>query len=193
MRPTAAGKPCGRRILGEKAVRGERGFTLIEAILIIVVIAILGALAILDMSDITGTKASAAARKLQSDIAYAQEVAMTRNLRHRVYFNAAPAPTPSGYAVVNDADNDGIWGEPLEFTVDPAGGGSLSVALNAGEYAGITIVGVGFAAPYVEFNGLGVPSSGGAPLGGPTSVTVTGGATFRTVTVEAETGRVRSP
>jgi len=189
----AAGFPCGHRIVWEKSVRGEGGFTLIEVILIIVVIAILGAVAILDMSDITGTRASATARKLQSDVAYAQGLAMTRNLRHRVYFNAAPAPIPNGYAVVNDVDGDGIWGEPSEVAVDPAGGGSLSVALDAGAYAGITIVGIGFAAPYVEFNGLGVPSSGGAPLGGPTSVTVTGGATSRTVTVEAETGRVRSP
>ena len=193
LRPTAAGFPCGRRIAWGKAARGGSGFTLIEVILIIVVIAILGALAILNMSDITGMKTLAAARRLQSDVTYAQELAMSRNLKHRVYFNAVPAPVPQGYAVVNDADGDGTWGEPGEFAINPSGGGNLSVTLNTGEYAGITLGAITFAAPYVEFNGLGVPSSGGAPLPGARSVTMTGGGRAQTVTVEMETGRVRSP
>ena len=106
----------------------EAGFTLVELVLIIVILGILAVFAVPRMVDTTATKAAAAARKLQSDIAYAQELAMTRNVRYRVYVNAAPAPA-AGYAVTDSAGNP---------APDPAGG-NLSVTLNSGSYAGITI------------------------------------------------------
>ena len=171
----------------------QRGFTLIEIALVLVVLVVMTAMTINFLGNMTGMKASATARKLQSDIAYAQALAMTRNLRHRVYVNGSPAPVPDGYAVVNDMDADGNWGEPGEFAGDPVAGGNLSVTLNAGDYAGITITAVGFAGSYVEFNGLGVPSSGAGLLAGATSVTVSGGGTLHTVTVEPQTGQTHSP
>jgi type II secretory pathway pseudopilin PulG len=170
----------------------EKGFTLIESILIIVILVILGAVAFLALGDMTGTKAPALARRLQSDITYAQRLAMTRHLRYRVYFNAAPAPA-SGYAVVNDADGDSSWGETGEFAPNPAGGGNLSVALNAGTYSGITISAVGFTGGFVEFSSLGVPFDGAGQLSAAKTVTVAGGSATQTVTVQPQTGRVSSP
>lgn len=154
---------------------------------------ILAAIVAMFLPNTTATRASLLARRMQSDIAYAQELAMSRNIRHRVYFNAAPAPVPDGYAVVNDANNNGVFAEAGEFAVNPVGGGNLSWTLNTGEFAGITITAVTFAAPYVEFSGLGMPSSNGAALPGPRAVTISGGGANITVTVEQETGRVRSP
>lgn len=161
----------------------EAGFTLVELVLIIVILGILAVFAVPRMADTTSTKAAAAARKLQSDIAYAQELAMTRNVRYRVYVNAAPAPG-AGYAVTDSAGNP---------APDPAGG-NLSVTLNTGSYAGITISG-GFSGSFIEFNTLGVPyNSGGAPLGAATVLTVNANATpERTVTVQPQTGKVSSP
>lgn len=172
---------------------GEAGFTLVEAVLIILLVMILAAGVFPRAGNMTGAKAAAAARKLQSDIAYAQQLAMVQNLRYRVYFNTPPQTPASGYAVVNDADGNATWGEAGEFAVDPVTGGNLSVALNTGDYAGITISAVGFTGSYVEFNSLGVPSDGGAVWVAAKSVSVTGGGTTRSVAVQHETGRISLP
>jgi Tfp pilus assembly protein FimT len=171
----------------------QRGWTLIELILIMVLLAIAAAIAMPNVSNMAGMRASALARKLQADMSYAQELAMTKRVRYRVYFNLAPAPVPQGYAIVNDADGDGTWGEAGEFARDPLGGGSISVTVNTGNYAGVTLAGIGFAGQYVEFDTLGVPYSSAGSLGAVTSVTVSGGTTNQTVSVTPQTGSVRIP
>lgn len=153
--------------------------------MVLVLLGILAVIAIPQVGNMAGTRASATARKLQSDIAYAQNLAMTRNLPHRVYFNTAPAPA-SGYAVVNDTDGDGNWGEAGEFAKDPSDIGNLSVTLNTGIYAGVTISGGTFAGTFVHFNTLGVPTAGG-------TVIVSGGGISQTVVVLQETGSVSIP
>lgn len=177
-----------------------RGFALIEIILILVLLAIVAAMAMPSVGDMTGLNASATAEKLQSDIGYAQELAMTRNMRHRVYFNMPPQSPANGYAVVNDVNGNAIWGEAGEIAQDPVGGGNLEVALNAGPYLGITItnVGAGFGGNYIEFNTLGVPYNAGAPWGAGMAaaarqVTVSGGGTNQTVTLQPQTGMVTTP
>jgi type II secretory pathway pseudopilin PulG len=146
---------------------------------VIVLLAILAAVAAPRLGDITGTNAAAFADKLRTDIRYAQNLAMTQHRRYRVYFNASPAPA-QGYAVVNDAG---------EFASDPAGGGNLSVTLGAGDYSGIAI---SYNSQFIEFDSLGVPYDGDPPvaLTEAKSVTITGGSTSRTVTVQAQTGAV---
>jgi MSHA pilin protein MshC len=144
-----------------------KGFTLIELVMILVLVGIIAAVVTPRLGDVTTTNASAFADKLRADIRYAQNLAMTTSQRHRVYVNTAPGPAP-GYAVVNAAT--GL------VVMDPAGG-NLSIVLNAGDYAGITV------SPnaVIEFNSLGSPTGG-------TALTVSpGGAT---VTVTAETGAV---
>lgn len=160
-------------------INDSYGFTLIEAVLIILLLAILAAVAIPRMGAVTDTKAAATAGKIKSDIRYAQELAMTRNQRYRVYFNTSPAPTPDGYAVVNDADGDGNWGEAGEFAQDPTLSGNLSVTLNSGDYAGVTVTPTG----YIEFNSLGRPT-----VGGGTTITVFPGS--YNLTIYDETGAV---
>lgn len=171
----------------------RRGLALVELVLVLVLLGILALVAMPWMDDLTAPKVTATARKLASDITYAQHLAMTRGERYRVYFNTAPAPA-QGYAVVNDLDGDGNWGEPGEFAVDPAGRGDLVVVLNTGDYAGITIPSgsIGFAGSFVEFNTLGVPFDGGGAITAPTSIAVSGG-TSQTVTVQPNTGRVNTP
>jgi len=153
----------------------RNGFTLIELVMVLVLIGILAMYAAPRLGNITSTNAGAFTDKLRSDIRYAQNLAMTRNQRYRVYFNGNPAPA-AGYAVVNDANGNSTWGEAGEFAADPAGAGNLSVALT-GQYAGITIAAAGF----IEFNSLGAPTS---------AATVTVSPGNQTVTVTAQTGAV---
>ena len=123
-------------------------------------------------------KAAATSEKIKSDIRYAQELAMTQNRSYRVYFNTSPAPA-SGYAVVNNANGNGTWGEAGEFAPDPSGKGNLSVTLNSGDYAGVT---ASSSVNPIEFNSL------GRPTGGATTITVSPGS--YTITISAETGAV---
>lgn len=163
---------------------GSRGFTLIELVMVIVLIAIIGAYLAPKLTDVPASNAGAFVNKLRADLRYAQNLAMSTGRRHRVYVNTAPA-AGSGYVVVNDANGNLAWGEAAagEIAVNPAGGGNLSVTLNAGEFTGITV-----STPpggYIEFNALGAPVSGAVTL------TVFGNAVpAGTVTVTARTGAV---
>ncbi len=156
----------------------DKGFTLVELVMVLVLIGIIAVVVTPNLGSVSSTKAPALADKLRADIRYAQNLAMTRNLRYRVYVNISPAPTGpgGGYAVVYDTSG-GSWSS-FGYAQDPAGGGNLSVVLDAGDYAGITV------SPntVIEFNSLGSPATGG------TTLTVSpGGAT---VTIIAETGAV---
>jgi MSHA pilin protein MshC len=153
----------------------KKGFTLIELVMVLVLIGIIAVFAAPRLNNLTTTTAGLFADKLRADIRYAQNLAMTRNMRYRVYYNLAPAPVPNGYAVVNDTSG-GAWSS-FGFAQDPAGNGNLSVTLNAGQYAGITISNAG---GFIEFNSLGAPTAA-------VILTITGG---QTVTVTAQTGAV---
>jgi len=158
-------------------MKNQHGFTLIELVIIIVLLAIIAAVAIPRMGDVTSMKAAATAEKIKSDIRYAQELAMTQNRSYRVYFNGAPAPA-SGYAVVYDTSG-GAW-TSFGYAQDPTGKGNLSVTLNSGDYAGVTASITAGADP-IEFNSL------GRPAGGATTVTVSPNGS---ITISAETGAV---
>ena len=137
----------------------RKGFTFIELVMVIVLIGIIVVYAAPRLSNVTDTKAGAFVDKLRADIRYAQNLAMTRNQRYRVYFNGSGGGAPaSGYIVVNDANGNGTWGEAAaEIALDPAGGGNLIVTLNTGNYAGITVSTP--AGGFIEFNSLGVPTA----------------------------------
>lgn len=161
----------------------HKGFTLIELVMVLVLIGILAVFAAPRLGDISTIKADAFVDKLRSEIRYAQNLAMSQNRRYRVYFNTAPAPNP-GYAVVNDANGNGTWGEAGEIARDPAGSGNLNVTLNAGEYAGITVsTPVG---GFIEFTSLGAPT-----VGGGAAITVFANLVAAgTMTITAQTGAV---
>jgi MSHA pilin protein MshC len=161
----------------------RKGFTLIELMMVLVLLGILAIFAAPRLLNVTATNAGAFADKLRADIRYAQDLAMTQNRRYRVYFNTAPSPNP-GYAVVNDANGNGVWGEAGEIALNPAGGGNLSVTLNANQFAGLTVSTP--AGGYIEFNSLGVPT-----VGGGVSLTIFGNlVSAGTITITANSGAV---
>jgi len=154
----------------------RKGFTLIELVMVIVLIAIIAVVAAPKLGNITSIKTQAFADKLRADIRYAQSLAMTQNQRFRVYFNSAPALNP-GYAVTNNA---------AAIVTDPAGGGNLSVTLNAGDYAGITLASP---YPFIEFDSLGRPyDNSGVLLGAVVSLTISPGGVV--LSISSQTGAV---
>jgi MSHA pilin protein MshC len=150
----------------------RKGFTFIELVMVIVLIGIIAVYAAPRLSNVTDTKAGAFVDKLRADIRYAQNLAMTRNQRYRVYCNGSGGGAPaSGYIVVNNATG--------EIALDPAGGGNLIVTLNTGNYAGITVSTP--AGGFIEFNSLGVPTA---------AATLTIAPGGQQVTITAQTGAV---
>jgi MSHA pilin protein MshC len=157
----------------------RKGFTLIELVMVLVLIGIVAMFVAPKLGDVTGTKTGAFRDKLKADIRYAQNLAMTRNARYRVFFNTAPAPAPNGYAVTDSAGT---------VVQDPAGGGSLSVVLNAGNYVNITFA-VAPLYPFIEFDSLGRPyDNAGSLLAVAVTLTLSSGG--GTVTISPQTGAV---
>ena len=172
------------------ARKNRNGFTLIELVMILVLIGIIAVFVAPKLGDVTSTKAGALRDKLRADVRYAQNLAMTRNRRTRVYFNVSPAPIPHGYAVVVDGSPTGDCGA-FAVASDPAGG-NLSVTLGTGNYAGIT---VSPSATCLEYDSLGRPYACGggvcstAPLAAAMTADVNGELTMR-VSVNVQTGAV---
>jgi MSHA pilin protein MshC len=159
----------------------SKGFTLIELVLILVLVAIISVFATSRMGDVASMKAGAFTDKLRADIRYAQNIAMTGNTRVRVTFSA------TSYDVTMGAMH----------AVDPSTGKAYPILLGTGEYAGISLaMPTGFTGNYVEFDALGTPYDGAVgggcstapcPLTSNKSVAVAGGGT---ITITARTGAI---
>lgn len=169
----------------------SRGFTLIELVMVLVLIGIVSAYVLLRGGDTTGMKAGAFEDKLRADIRYAQDLGMTSTKRSRVYFNGTGTAPPAGYTVVQDTSATGNCSTFVP-SADPALTGNLTITLNTGKYAGITV------APSItclEFGSLGQPFDCSANLGicsaasSGMTVDVNGSAAMR-VTVTVQTGAV---
>jgi MSHA pilin protein MshC len=173
----------------------RKGFTIIELVVVIILIGIMAAFVAPRLGNIIGTNASAFTDKLRADIRYAQNLAMTRNSRTRVYFNGTGiAPNPDGYAVVIDTS---ALRNCTGFTpaADPAGEVSLSVVLNTGNYAGITVTPAGMNC--LEYDALGrpyncnaVPANCLSPASGLIISVNASAVVVDTVTVTIQTGAV---
>ncbi|MHB8836176.1 MAG: GspH/FimT family pseudopilin [Candidatus Methylomirabilia bacterium] len=171
----------------------QKGFTLLELVVVLLVLAILSVFVAQKIGNVTSMKAAAFAKKLRADIRYAQNVAMTRNRRTRVYFNGfQAAPNPWGYAVVID----GAAGLCNAFAPvnNPDRSGNLTVTLDAGDYAGIS---VNPSTTCLEFDSLGTPydcianlANCASPTAGMTIIVPAAAAAVNTVTVTAGTGAV---
>lgn len=149
--------------------RGERGFTLIEVVVVIAVAALLIWVA-LPRSFAADVKLQAAARQVQSDIRYAQELAMTRGQHHQIRFYAASNPTPTNqYQIVT------VTGGPAVHPLTRSA--SFVVDFNSTPWAGVQLD----TTVTVEFDSLGRPNAG-------QTISLNGGA--KIITVTAETGRV---
>ncbi|MCK9419922.1 MAG: type II secretion system GspH family protein [Nitrospirae bacterium] len=168
----------------------RKGFTLIELVMVLVLIGIIAMFVAPRMVDVAGTKAGAFRDKLRADIRYAQNLAMTRNLRSRVDFS-----TLNQYSVQSSTTSTC---SAFPAAIDPAISAAFTVVLNTGDYVGITLT---LPAPMncLEYDslgrpydctGLGLACAGPALLSGMTVTVNANAVAVDNVTVTAQTGAV---
>ena len=167
------------------------GFTLIELVMVLVLIGILAVFVAPKLGDVTSSNAGAFTDKLRADIRYAQNLAMTRNLRSRAYFNGTGTAPPSGYAIVSSFTSTCT---SFVAATDPALSSSLTITLGTGSYANISV------APgtkCLEYDSLGRPydcignlTICSSVLSGMTVTIKAGAAAAGSVTISQETGAV---
>jgi Tfp pilus assembly protein FimT len=164
-----------------RRITGHRGFTLIELVLIILITVIL-VFAMIPRFDLSGNRAASAARKLVSDLRYAQQLANATQVRNGVIFNSA-----TQYMVFTSNDSS------IPAT-DPLKGGSYIVNM-AGDYAGVTLSN-SLTSGIVRFDSLGTPYEGTngsqTALAAARTITVSaGGSIVRTITIQPNTGSIQ--
>lgn len=174
--------------------RSDKGFTLIELVLIMMLLVILAAAGAVSLQRYGEIKLNSAARRLASDMRFAQQLAMTRQVRHGVIFNLTVSGTPAANTYTVFQENSPSTDTPAR---NPARGGDMTVNYNTdARFQGVTITSPSFCVgagcnETLEFNALGVATdSSGTQL---TSGSVTlnySGATSKTVTVIPATGKV---
>ncbi|MBI1820159.1 MAG: type II secretion system protein [Nitrospirae bacterium] len=173
----------------------QKGFTLIEFVIVILIVAILSAAAYELLGDSTTTKVYGTARKIQSDITYAQEQAMTHRVHYRVQFTTA-----TNSYTVQACSNQNTPCPGWSSILDPSTNASpFAIALNTGSYTSVLLFSTTFGCDYLEFNSAGVPMEGSAGVCPTPPVSITGFKTVtlnpggRTVTVVAGTGKTSVP
>ncbi len=150
----------------------KKGYTLLELIIVLVLLAILSVAATVKMVNFDSIRLSSAASKLAADIAYAQQLAVTTQMPHGVSFVTG---TNSYYSVIDHNSN---------AVEDPANRGS-DLIVNYSSIPDLKDVDItGASTTPVWFDWQGTPSS---------NVTVTlgcGTETPKTITITADTGKV---
>lgn len=164
----------------------QRGVTLIEVVLVLVILLVIAAVASVSLSNFASIKVNSAARKLASDIRFAQQMAISRQNRHGVAFNT---PAANQYTVYEQDD-------PLNPARNPDGGNDFIINFTTGTFAGVTMTSTfamdGGGRRLVKFDSRGEPFDGAnAAVGAPNnSVTLSYQGSSAVVTVGAVTGRV---
>ena len=160
------------------------GWTLFQVVVAIVVMGVLF-VAAMPTYRIDSKRVDSAARRLQSDMRYAQQLAMSTR-RHTWVTLDVNNETYRLYI-----EDPAQLGKANRIAVtDPVDRSDFVVVLDTGEYSGVGIVSADFDSnSEVEFDSVGMPMDGdGTALSGVGTVTLTGG---RQVLVEPNSGAVR--
>jgi prepilin-type N-terminal cleavage/methylation domain-containing protein len=159
------------------------GFTLIELIAVIVMIAILGSVAAATM-DLSSARSGLAAKQLLRDMTFARQWAI--------------ATGTNSWVVVSTGSN--VWSVLAEDPANPgrvnatamtdmATGKQYTTTLGVNDYVGVSVTGCNFdGGTEVGFDWLGRPIVSGGPLVAQGTITLTGG---RQIVVEAGSGHIR--
>jgi prepilin-type N-terminal cleavage/methylation domain-containing protein len=165
-------------------VRNSKGFTLIELVMVLVVVAILARSVTVATNAIKRIQLENAADKVTSDLRYAQYMASSSSVWYGVSFEVTPLNHL--YVYTTYATGDSIVADPgkagATFIVDLSG--TYSISINA-----VTVEG---GAKKIEFSPSGSPyrDRTAAILTAESVVTLSNGVSTKTVRVTPSTGRV---
>ena len=167
-----------RQNIEHKAMASEAGFTLIEVMLVIMIIAIAAVVAIPMMTSAAGIQLRSAANMIAADLEYAKSMAISRQRMYKVVFDASTET----YQI---EDSGGVIDHPVrkgfQYIVNFSGDSRLNK---------VDIVSVNFdSTAEVGFDYLGSPytDDGSDPLNSG-AITLQADSTTMTVTVEPVTG-----
>jgi prepilin-type N-terminal cleavage/methylation domain-containing protein len=156
---------------------GQRGFTVVEVVVVMTVLALLVWVA-LPRSYASDTRLQTLARQIQSDVRYAQELAMRTGQRHRIRFYSVVNPNPTNrYEIVAISGSGCSVASPCSIVHPLTLGTGFVVDLSAAPWGGAQLDGT----LTLDFDSLGRPDAA-------KSISLNGGA--KVVTVSAETGFV---
>ena len=137
-----------------KAILGK-GFTLMETVMVIVIVAILAALAIPRFDSFYSIKLDGSMRKVISDIRFSQQMAVSRHANCSIVFDTA--------ADTYTAQEQLVAGGPWSGIKDPFTRANLVMNYRSDpQYRGIDIVSANFnSSNTLQFDWQGAPLSGG--------------------------------
>ncbi|MBI4683864.1 MAG: prepilin-type N-terminal cleavage/methylation domain-containing protein [Nitrospirae bacterium] len=163
--------------------RGGRGFTLIETIIVMFIVAILAAVVVLK-NPFNDIKIYSATRKIAADIRYSQKLSISNQTRAGITFNT------NGYSIFQDITVPTAAMSPGDScSSDSSNNFVVDFTQNrCSTYSGVTLA---FSAATIAFDSLGKPvTAAGANLATQTVTVSYPSTTSKTITVEAVTGRV---
>jgi len=149
-----------------------RGFTIIEILIVVVILAIAAMTAIPMISSAGSIQVRSVANMIAADLEYAKSLAITKGQRFSVVFDTSV----DSYRI-EDQDGTTILHpvkKGFDYVIDFQDEGLEKADLTGAAFGGT---------PQVEFDYLGSPDDGG-------TVTVQGGNTTLTISVEAVTGYI---
>lgn len=168
-----------------RVMKAQGGFTLIELVMVITILAIVSVSAGAALIDLGGAQSDGAARKLVSDIAYARRLAQNRSGIYGITFNAvAETYTIHLYddvALTETAVTDPLTQAPMTVDFDDIPG-LEGVDIQLPDFGG---------GATVRFMPRGTPmDADGTSLVGAGSVVLSRGGVSYTVSVQPNTGEV---
>ena len=165
----------------------QRAYTLIELIAVMVLIAIMAAVAVPSIGNLTSTRASTAARQLARDLTFARQQAGARGVTMWVVFSTSNET----YSILAERASTPGLANALTIT-DPATGRPFVQRFMAGDFIDVDLTSVsigGNNGTHLGFDWLGRPlNSAGAVLTSGSSISLNNGAF--TIAVTPQTGFV---
>ena len=165
----------------------ESGFTVIELVLVIIIVAVVGIVISLNLGGLDSITLNNAEKKLVGDLRYAQQLAITTGIRHGLRVDTA---SDMEYSLYMDDGAETPIKDPVNLGQD--------FIVNFNTYQQGQLAGVIFnpdspfcSAAEIEFNGIGAPTDDtGNPIACSPNITLQLSTETTTIAIQQNTGNL---